>query len=233
MPKGIYKKTKRHIEKLKPHLLRNFEKVKVCETCRRFIGKKKHKCPTKKERQKIQQYRKGKTFKELYGKKQAEEIRIKMETNNPRYWLGKKRRKETTEKAVKTRLKRIKAGKIKPYWKGKKRNKKDREKMSNSQIGINSGENHYNWKGGISDEIKKRWCSLEYQKWRKKVFEKDNHTCQECGKKSKKGLGKTVTLNAHHIKSIYKYPKLMFKISNGKTLCSNCHLEYHKKNGFK
>jgi len=111
--------------------------------------------------------------------------------------------------------------------------KKAKSNISKAHIGINSGESHYNWRGGVTNEVKKRWCSADYQKWRKKVFERDNYTCQICGKKSGIGVGKTIKLNAHHIKSIYNYPKLIFKISNGVTWCSDCHLDYHKKNGFK
>jgi len=67
--------------------------------------------------------------------------------------------------------------------------------------------------------------SKEYMNWRNKVFKRDNYTCQECGK-----IGGE--LNAHHIKKFSDYLKLRTKINNGKTLCKECHLKYHKKFGF-
>ena len=48
---------------------------------------------------------------------------------------------------------------------------------------------------------------------------------QKCGKKSKKG--KRIRLNAHHIKSVANYPKLIYDINNGVTLCLNCHQLEH------
>lgn len=65
----------------------------------------------------------------------------------------------------------------------------------------------------INEKIRK---SLKYKKWRKKVFKKDNYTCQLCGKREK-------NLQADHIKPFALYPKLRFKVSNGRTLCINCH----------
>ena len=64
--------------------------------------------------------------------------------------------------------------------------------------------------------------SKEYTEWRSKVFERDNFTCQVCGK-----VGGT--LNAHHIKPFKDYPQLRFKVSNGITLCQECHRELHKR----
>ena len=76
-------------------------------------------------------------------------------------------------------------------------------------------ENNYNWKGGTSKNKRVLNCP-KVKKWRKKVFERDDYTCQECGKRGGK-------LNAHHIKSWAKYKKLRYKVKNGKTLCRRCH----------
>ncbi len=64
--------------------------------------------------------------------------------------------------------------------------------------------------------------SPEYSVWRTAVFERDEYTCQKCSQKGG-------TLNAHHIKSFKKYPKLRYVVSNGITYCEKCHREVHKK----
>lgn len=51
--------------------------------------------------------------------------------------------------------------------------------------------------------------------WRQTVLERDNHTCQKCGRK---GL-----LQAHHIKQVEFYPELELETDNGKSLCFSCH----------
>ena len=52
--------------------------------------------------------------------------------------------------------------------------------------------------------------------WRKKVFFRDKYTCQIC----KKVGG---YLQADHIKPFAYFPDLRFDISNGRTLCRDCH----------
>lgn len=85
-----------------------------------------------------------------------------------------------------------------------------------------SGSNHPNWKGGIMRGRKERNLRI-YREWRIKVFMKDNWTCQNCGIKNHLGLGKTIRLNAHHIKSWKLYPELRYAVDNGITLCEDCH----------
>jgi 5-methylcytosine-specific restriction endonuclease McrA len=77
-------------------------------------------------------------------------------------------------------------------------------------------EEHWNWKGGISRTYKIGYYSTEYKEWRKKVFERDDYTCQDCGIKN-------TYLTAHHIKSFTYYPELRFDLDNGKALCEDCH----------
>lgn len=84
-----------------------------------------------------------------------------------------------------------------------------------------SGINNPQWKGGITPLNHKIRESKEYKQWRKSVFERDNYTCIKCG--AKNGLGKTVKLNADHIKRFAQYPELRFELSNGRTLCEPCH----------
>lgn len=61
----------------------------------------------------------------------------------------------------------------------------------------------------------------DYREWRKSVFERDNYTCQQCGSR------KSGTLNAHHIKDWKHYPELRYDVSNGVTLCKDCHQKLH------
>ena len=83
-----------------------------------------------------------------------------------------------------------------------------------------AGSNHHNWKGGITPEVLRIRNSEETRIWRKNVFERDDYTCQECGQVGGK-------LCAHHLKEFAKYPELRTDISNGQTLCYNCHYKTH------
>ena len=83
------------------------------------------------------------------------------------------------------------------------------------------GEKCYLWKGGITPENQRLRRSLEYKLWRESVFIRDNYTCIWCG--ARNGKGKTVVLNADHIKPWAYFPELRFSIDNGRTLCVPCH----------
>lgn len=76
------------------------------------------------------------------------------------------------------------------------------------------GKKHPNYKyGHYCNQINK---TMEWKKWREYIFNRDNYTCQECGKKG-------CYIEPHHILKMSKYPKLKFKKSNGITLCKDCH----------
>ena len=80
----------------------------------------------------------------------------------------------------------------------------------------NKGENHWNWRGGITLENHRIRNSKEYMEWRKAVFERDNYTCQICFKQGGR-------LEADHIKSFVLFSNIRFEVSNGRTLCKKCH----------
>lgn len=64
--------------------------------------------------------------------------------------------------------------------------------------------------------------TIQYKEWRRKVFERDDYTCQKCGKRGTK-------LNAHHIVH-WAYDKdKRYDVSNGITLCETCHKLVHKE----
>lgn len=86
-----------------------------------------------------------------------------------------------------------------------------------------SKENSPNWKGGAKTHG--RWRNTqENREWRKAVYERDNYTCQCCGKRGYK-------LNAHHIFNFAKYIDLRFDINNGITFCKDCHKLFHHEYG--
>lgn len=94
-------------------------------------------------------------------------------------------------------------------------------------IGKISGENHHNWKGGITPIAVKLRTSRRYRDWRTSVFRRDGYVCSNCGDKSQRDH--PVVLNAHHKLSVAEYPDKMFEIENGITLCVTCHDEQHSR----
>jgi len=79
-----------------------------------------------------------------------------------------------------------------------------------------SGNKNGSWKGGKTKTAEYIRFTNKYENWRKKVFERDKFTCQECGK-----IGGFI--EAHHIKPQSIFPKSRFVLSNGRTLCKQCH----------
>ena len=78
------------------------------------------------------------------------------------------------------------------------------------------GDKSSQWKGGITPINSKIRHSRKYKLWREAVFKRDGYTCTWCKQKGGK-------LNADHIKQFAFYPKLRFKLINGRTLCKECH----------
>lgn len=81
-----------------------------------------------------------------------------------------------------------------------------------------TGENNPNWRGGTTTEAMRIRKSKEIENWRKKIFERDNYTCQMLGCNKSEHY-----LNAHHIKTFSLYPELRLDINNGICLCKVCH----------
>ena len=106
-------------------------------------------------------------------------------------------------------------------WLGKKHTEKTKIK-----IGIaNSGENHGNWKGGITslNDILRNNSKMKI--WRELVFLRNNFTCQNpnCFYCNNKRGG--ILLHPHHIKPLSLFPELAFDINNGITYCAEFHLK--------
>lgn len=128
------------------------------------------------------------------------------------------------------------ACKASKMFKGKKISEAKKIAISNSHKGMKKpwasernkkeenilrGERSPNWKGGISGENSRVRHSKEYKQWIKNVFKRDNWICQMCFKRGG-------NLEAHHIKSFSKYPELRLDLSNGMTLCLQCHRKTFK-----
>lgn len=121
--------------------------------------------------------------------------------------------------------------KLGPAWnkglpspsKGVPRTKEVKEKISKAKTGKPrpdmKGENNWNWKGGKTKERELIRKSIQYKKWRYEVFKRDDFTCVFCHKKEEVS-GK---LNADHIKPFSIFPELRYIVSNGRTLCVDCH----------
>jgi 5-methylcytosine-specific restriction endonuclease McrA len=95
-----------------------------------------------------------------------------------------------------------------------------KNKMSNKKKGLR-GDQCNNWQDGISIVNRKERAKKETRIWRKLVLKRDNDTCQECGNKE--------NLHAHHIKKWSDYPDLRHDVTNGITLCKDCHINKHKR----
>lgn len=94
--------------------------------------------------------------------------------------------------------------------------------------GLYNGKNNPKWRGGITPKNQLIRISSRYQSWRETVFNRDNWTCVFCGIRCQKGT--SIVLHADHIKSFALYPELRFEVSNGRTLCKNCHMKLHGLN---
>lgn len=110
---------------------------------------------------------------------------------------------------------------IAKFTKGKPKSEDHKKAISKALKGkpklFNRGEGNVNWAGGVTSEYNKIRSSLEYKEWRRKIFERDNFTCKNCGD------NKGGNLHAHHIKPFAFFPDERFSINNGQTLCETCH----------
>jgi len=106
---------------------------------------------------------------------------------------------------------------------------------------LQTGNKHWNYKGGITTLYHQIRISDNNKQWRKHVFTRDSPTCQVCND------DKGGNLVAHHkvpfsyILGFYKidtFEKAMgcrelWNINNGIVLCIKCHKQLHFENGYK
>jgi len=119
------------------------------------------------------------------------------------------------------------AGIVPPSQKGVKRSMETRLKIS--------GDRNHFWRGGVAPLRKRIRMSLKTREWRRAVFERDEFTCQKCGRRSMAGA--RLRLNAHHrvpfVELLRKFGvdtfekamacEAIWMVNNGVTLCVDCH----------
>lgn len=83
------------------------------------------------------------------------------------------------------------------------------------------GQRPVNYAGGTRSEYQRIKDDSRYKKWQRKVFERDNYKCVDCGVYG--------AIHGHHIRRTVDYPELAYEVSNGLTLCPLCHGKRHRK----
>lgn len=99
-----------------------------------------------------------------------------------------------------------------------------RQKQSAAKRGKFIGADNPNWRGGIQLKHPER-NRYPAKMWVKAVKDRDGWACVEC--KS------TDRLHAHHIERWRDRPELRYELSNGVTLCHDCHLLAHGWTNFR
>lgn len=113
--------------------------------------------------------------------------------------------------------------------KGKRLTDEHRKKLSQAKLGkvlseehrkkiaeSHRGEKSHFWDGGKTAEGRLIRGSIEYKLWRQAVFRRDDWRCVWCCKRG-------IELNADHIRPFSTHPELRLELSNGRTLCVECH----------
>lgn len=123
-------------------------------------------------------------------------------------------------------------------FKGKSHTEESNEKNRLAHIGLNSGIEHWNWQGGITEINHAIKISNQYYEWRLMILGRDSYTCQECGKRGE-------YLEVHHIKAFSMIMNEnniktlddaincteLWDLNNGITLCKSCHSKTSNYNG--
>lgn len=127
---------------------------------------------------------------------------------------------EEQKKNISKKLKKYFAEGNHYNW-GKKASEESRKKMSESHKGIQCGENNPAWKGGISSIRNKAVKDERWKEVSKKIWERDNATCQYCGK-YKDG---SQEFHIHHIIP-FDNESARYSEWNLILLCKECHISY-------
>jgi transposase/5-methylcytosine-specific restriction endonuclease McrA len=90
------------------------------------------------------------------------------------------------------------------------------------------GEGHPRWNPDLTEEDRngERTRTKEYRNWIKKVFKRDNYTCQICGDRTSDNL------SPHHLNGYDNFEDQRTDVDNGITLCKDCHKGFHQEYGY-
>jgi thymidylate synthase (FAD) len=137
---------------------------------------------------------------------------------NPDVWIKKgtkfPNRKLSEETKEKIRQARLKDGRV-PYLVNGKHWLK--------QEGVHSPA----WKGGVTSERQTIYSSPKWKEAVKKVWKRDNATCQLCGKHQSDD--KNNKFHIHHLYPFAEYERLRTNPDNLVLLCKDCHNFVHSK----
>jgi len=206
MPTGVYKRTDAWKDLIRKGMKIFYEspagKTAKMKISKRHSGKRNsnyHKNFSEETRQKIGNFRRGKSYEEIYGSSENA-LRIKQVIS---------RGLETSEKHKLAMRDPVRNKKLRDFNLGRKRTQESRRKQSESI----SGKKNFQW---IKDRSLMEYPA-EWNKRRKaQVRDRDQHRCQECGM-SEAQLG--YKLSVHHV----DYNKKNCDLTNLISLCHSCH----------
>lgn len=95
---------------------------------------------------------------------------------------------------------------------------------------LRTGELASNWKGGVSSKDKLARTNIAYKAWKLSVLQKDGFKCVECDVEQGRVCpccGSKTILHAHHVVPFSEAPELRYEVSNGVSLCGQCHWKSH------
>lgn len=240
MPTGVYIRTNEYKRKMSLAQKERYkdekerEKTSLAMKGRKFSEEHRRNISEAMKRQ----WREGKRKPLMLGKHHSEETRKKIsQAQKGKRLLGETKRKiseairgpkhpnwgKQLSEAIKNKIRETK---LKQY----RDNLEIRNKISNiikklwqnkEYIEKHLGSKNPNWKGGLTkrEETLAHRLRVELKNWAKKILERDNYTCQKCGIRFREKR----VMEVHHIKPVSRYPSLVLDISNGITLCRNCH----------
>jgi hypothetical protein len=159
--------------------------------------------------EKVAAHKRGKSYEEIYGERANDEKQKRVEANR-RAKAGKRPQHLMEQQQL-----------IADRRRGKTYKKIYGEKAS-GEAKKRSDTHRELWKDKPkrNDVRPKHNGSYQYAEWRTAVFTRDDYTCQDCDQ-----IGGR--LNAHHLKPWADYPELRYELSNGVTLCYECHKQRH------
>jgi len=121
----------------------------------------------------------------FFGKRHTEESKQKMrETLKGRIPWNKGKKRPAFSKEWIEKIRQANTGE-KGFWFGKHFSEEHRNKIKEGKKGTvlpTRGENHWNWKGGVSIKYKSRFTERKWQQIAKIIRKRDNYRCQLFGR---------------------------------------------------